>query len=40
VLRGGSFVGWDKELRVTNRQGASPDRKAPWIGFRTAYTEF
>jgi formylglycine-generating enzyme required for sulfatase activity len=40
VLRGGSYTQWPWELRVTNRQEAEPFEKAPWIGFRTAYTEF
>jgi formylglycine-generating enzyme required for sulfatase activity len=40
VLRGGSYTHWPWELRVTNRQEAEPFEKAPWIGFRTAYTEF
>jgi formylglycine-generating enzyme required for sulfatase activity len=40
VLRGGSFNHLPWELRVTDRQEAEPFQKAPWIGFRTAYTEF
>jgi formylglycine-generating enzyme required for sulfatase activity len=40
VLRGGSYNHLPWELRVTDRQEAAPYEKAPWIGFRTAFTVF
>ncbi len=40
VLRGASYTNWPGDLRVTNRMAAEPYRKAPWIGFRTAYINF
>lgn len=40
VLRGGSFVSWPWELRVTNRTAIEPFERADWIGFRTVYIDF
>jgi formylglycine-generating enzyme required for sulfatase activity len=40
VLRGGSFVNWRWELRVTNRMATDPFTRTDWIGFRTAYIDF
>jgi formylglycine-generating enzyme required for sulfatase activity len=40
VLRGGSFVNWPWELRVTNRTAIEPSDRADWIGFRTVYIDF
>jgi len=40
VVRGGSFMNRNWDLRVTNRAAADPFRKADWLGFRVAYIEF